>query len=489
MTRSSRTSRPTAGAASTATPPSRLDRARRLAGPHRPPPAARPAPAPRPCPICCGRPRPRPRSAPTATRSALVDAVRPHAVGAPGRPRWRCGPTCSTPSATRWPPSAYREALDGAAAARRSRRLRVRLAQSAVMTGDLETAAAALEGLEHRRRRRRRRHPPGPRASTPTSPSDYELARRRPADEAQRLVLAGDRSWKVLDLVALQALLAHRTGSWFDRMRARAAPHPREPGDRQRPLRRLPVRRRVHALRADALRRGHRLARDLQATARRSGALRAAAFASALVGEAALLSGDLDPGRRGADRGERAPPRPRVRRPGEAHSLQRLAEVRLAEGDDRAARGSCCTQALPLARSSMIARHLLQRVFGTMILATPDPLEARAVVDRAESTMGWDDACLFCSIMLEVPAAIACARVGDLDRRPPPPRAGRGVGAAVAGDVVGGRRWPRRRPRWPPPSGDRERGPDPAAVGGRAVRAGRAAPRRARAAASALAAA
>ena len=37
--------------------------------------------------------------------------------------------------------------------------------------------------------------------------------------EAQRLVLAGDRSWKVLDLFALQALLAHRTGSWFDRMR------------------------------------------------------------------------------------------------------------------------------------------------------------------------------------------------------------------------------------------------------------------------------
>jgi hypothetical protein len=63
----------------------------------------------------------------------------------------------------------------------------------------------------------------------------------------------------------------------------------------------------------------------------------------------------------------------------------------------------------------VIARHLLQRVFGTMILATRDPLDARAVVDRAESTMGWDDACLFCSIMLDVPAAIACARVGDLD--------------------------------------------------------------------------
>src|ERR1700750_1797740 len=68
---------------------------------------------------------------------------------------------------------------------------------------------------------------------------------------------------------------------------------------------------------------------------------------------------------------------------GEAHSLQRLAEVRVAEGDDAAAM-RLLHQALPLARSSMIAKHLLQRIFGTMIVATPDRLEARAIVDRAE---------------------------------------------------------------------------------------------------------
>jgi hypothetical protein len=62
----------------------------------------------------------------------------------------------------------------------------------------------------------------------------------------------------------------------------------------------------------------------------------------------------------------------------------------------------------------MVAKHLMQRIFGTMILAASDPLEARAIVDRAESTLGWEDACLFCSIMLSVPASIACARAGDL---------------------------------------------------------------------------
>jgi tetratricopeptide (TPR) repeat protein len=154
-------------------------------------------------------------------------------------------------------------------------------------------------------------------------------------------------------------------------------------------------------------------AREMQTTARRSGALRASAFASALIGEAALLSGDLalaatelaEASALHHDLGSAA---------GEAHSLQRLAEVRVMEGDNEAAM-QLLQQALPLARSSMIARHLLQRVYGTMILAASDRDEARAIVDRAESTLGWDDECKFCSIMLSIPASIACAHVGDFE--------------------------------------------------------------------------
>ena len=63
----------------------------------------------------------------------------------------------------------------------------------------------------------------------------------------------------------------------------------------------------------------------------------------------------------------------------------------------------------------MSARHLLQRVYGTMIDVAPDRAAARAVVDRAEATIGFDDLCVFCSIMLAIPAAKACAAVGDLD--------------------------------------------------------------------------
>jgi tetratricopeptide (TPR) repeat protein len=155
------------------------------------------------------------------------------------------------------------------------------------------------------------------------------------------------------------------------------------------------------------------LARDLYGTAERSGARRAAAFARALSGEAALLSGDLNlaaaelteasAGHR--DLGSGA---------GEAHSLQRLAEVRLAQGDPAEAR-RLLERALPLARNSIVAKHLLHRVFGTMIRAAASGPEAIQAAERAESMLGWDDFCQFCSIMLAVPATIACARDGDLE--------------------------------------------------------------------------
>jgi hypothetical protein len=51
-----------------------------------------------------------------------------------------------------------------------------------------------------------------------------------------------------------------------------------------------------------------------------------------------------------------------------------------------------------------------------MIRAAPDGDAARGVVDRAESSLGTEDLCAFCNIMLAVPAVIACADVGDIDR-------------------------------------------------------------------------
>jgi tetratricopeptide (TPR) repeat protein len=152
---------------------------------------------------------------------------------------------------------------------------------------------------------------------------------------------------------------------------------------------------------------------DLLLHSDRAGALRGVAFARALIGEAALLMGDLERAERelveavDLHRDIDAPA-------GEAHSLQRLAEVRLEQGDREEAQ-RLLERALPLARWSVIGMHLLQRIYGTMISAAPDPEAARAMVDQAEATLGETDACTFCVVMLAVPAAMACAEVGDLD--------------------------------------------------------------------------
>jgi DNA-binding SARP family transcriptional activator len=340
----------------------------------------------------------------------LVDAVRPHATGADRAAALAMRGDLLNAMGDPLAAAAYREALDGATPGT-ARHLRVKLARCAVMSGDIETAMAALDGIEA---------DGGPddadilltRGKCAFFVADFDGAQAA-AEEAQRLVLAGERNWAVLDLVALQGMLAHLSGSWFDRMRVE--------------LRRT----RDNPEIANAIFDGYlcpaeyllygpmpyaeviSVARDLQTTARRTGALRAVAFASALIGEAALLSGDLELAE--AELTEASELHRDIGSPaGQAHSLERLAELRLVERDTEGAL-DLLQQALPLARGSMIAQHLLHRVFGTMILATPDAMAARAVVDRAESTLGWDDMCMFCSIMLSVPAAIACARVGDLE--------------------------------------------------------------------------
>ena len=71
---------------------------------------------------------------------------------------------------------------------------------------------------------------------------------------------------------------------------------------------------------------------DLRRRAAHAGALRGVAFATALIGEAALLAGDLDRAERELLEAVELH-RDIDASAGEAHSLARLAEVRLAQGD------------------------------------------------------------------------------------------------------------------------------------------------------------
>jgi tetratricopeptide (TPR) repeat protein len=155
------------------------------------------------------------------------------------------------------------------------------------------------------------------------------------------------------------------------------------------------------------------LGEALRRRAVQSGVLRGVAFATALIGEAALFMDDL--ARAEAELTEAVALHRDIDAPaGEAHSLQRLAEVHLARGH-RAAADELLQRALPLARWSAMSNHVLQRIYGSIIAAAPDVDSARAVVDQAAATLGTTDQCPLCTVMLAVPSSIACADVGDLD--------------------------------------------------------------------------
>lgn len=147
--------------------------------------------------------------------------------------------------------------------------------------------------------------------------------------------------------------------------------------------------------------------------AAKAGVPRAVGFAAALEGEAALLAGDLDAA---AQTLAWAVEHHRAIGSvvGEAHSLQRLAEARLAAGDTDGAR-TLLARALPLARWSNLAPCLLPRVYGTQVVAAPDPAQAHAAVDEAVAALGPDDACFLCSVTFDAPATRACADAGDLE--------------------------------------------------------------------------
>jgi DNA-binding SARP family transcriptional activator/tetratricopeptide (TPR) repeat protein len=291
------------------------------------------------------------------------------------------------------------------------RLVRARLARAASFTEDIETARAAITGLE-----------------LEGDAADSSILRAQAvvayfsgdidgawtiAGRARELLQSPEDPWHVIDLVGLQGMIAHRRGELFERFRLEM----RRTSGRQRLAEVLFD---AHLCAVEFMLYGRvpyaeviRDAEELRDAAAEAGALRGTAFATALIGEAALLMDDLERAERELLEAvdlhrELAAPA------GEAHGLHRLAEVKLAQGDRQEAR-ELVQRALPLARWSATSPHLLQRIYGTMIAAADDKADARAVVDMAEATMGETDRCFMCTVMFAVPATIACAEVGDLD--------------------------------------------------------------------------
>ena len=210
------------------------------------------------------------------------------------------------------------------------RLVRARLARAAAFAGDFDRARAAIEGLDDRRGRRRR--------SDPARPRKHRLLHRRHRHSvggggraARRLLKTPGDPWHFVDLLALQGLIAHQRGEWFERFRQEL----RQAWGNGRLESALFD---AHLCVAEYLLYGPvpyqeviDLAEGLRRRATQSGALRGVAFATALIGEAALLMDDLS--RAESELLEAVELHRDLDAPaGEAHSLQRLAEVRLAQG-------------------------------------------------------------------------------------------------------------------------------------------------------------
>ncbi len=289
--------------------------------------------------------------------------------------------------------------------------LRARLARAAMVAGDLATAREALDGL------------------SPAGGADdgevlvalgmhaYLTGDMATAEEtvesARERALAPDAPNVMLDIITLEGMIAHHRGQWFDRL-LRELRATRESPDLASKIFDS------HICVAEYLLYGPTpyaevvtLAHELRANAERSGARRAVAFAATVAGEAELLRGEIDAARRElAD--AVALHRELGAETGTAHSLQWLAEAELAAGN-RADAERTARAALVLARWSPLARHILQRTYGTLIAAAPDTEAALAVVDEAAETLDAPGACPFCEVMVAVPAAVACAEGGRLD--------------------------------------------------------------------------
>jgi len=308
-------------------------------------------------------------------------------------------------------PAAYREAV-AVASQEHSVELRVKQARALLIAGDVDEAAGTLEGLVASSGSDAARLAVT-RGLTAWFSADLEQAGRDAAEGRSLAVKLG--LWQeTVEATALAAAVAHTMGDWTGRVELELGETLAHPDLAQTVFDAL------HCTAEYVLASGQpyaplvAAARELRATAERSAASRAQAFAATVLGEAELLIGDLDT----AD----AQLRDAVRLNeaagstcGRALALLRHAEVTAALGGQAEA-SELLDEALALARWSPLANHLLYLVYGVMLRVSSEPARSLAVLDQADMSLEEYRGCAFCAAGFHVAATMACAAAGDLAR-------------------------------------------------------------------------
>lgn len=252
------------------------------------------------------------------------------------------------------------------------------------------------------------------------------------AREARAAAVAAGHAGAVGEATELLGLVSHSRGQWRDRIRYELT------DTLQRPEEVAASVFDAHLCLAEYLLYGQQpypdvvdFAAGLRAAAARAGASRGEAFATCVLGEAELLSGELDQAEGHLARAAALHAAVGAAA-GESLSLQRLGEVALASGDlGRAV--ELLDEAERVSQGSSLERHLVGRIYGTRVRAAPDPGLAMSMVDAAEARMSGHPVCQPCAIGFYLAASVAASRAVQLERAREYLLQGEGVSARWSG--------------------------------------------------------
>jgi DNA-binding SARP family transcriptional activator/tetratricopeptide (TPR) repeat protein len=302
-------------------------------------------------------------------------------------------------------PAAYAEAI-AVAPAERVPALRTQQARAYFAQGDIWSAKAALEGVY---------------AGRPEDLSELLFVRGMIAwhtgdwDDARRLAAEAERlAPDPGQLATLRGMLAHVDGGWEQYSRRQLTQAWDSPQLAGRVFDSYLCVTEYVLTAGDPYDRVAGFAKRLRAQAHQAGARRGEAFATTVLGETELFTGNLEAARAHLLDAARLS-RNLGAVGGESLARLRLGEVLLHLGDRAGARAQL-EEALELAHISTLPQHLLFLVHGVLLQVPEEAAEALALIDRAETLFDPRWVCRFCPTGYHVAAAAVCARAGQLDR-------------------------------------------------------------------------
>ncbi|GLZ29352.1 hypothetical protein Lesp02_15420 [Lentzea sp. NBRC 105346] len=238
----------------------------------------------------------------------------------------------------------------------------------------------------------------------------------RLAKQARALALDANLGHELGEASTLLALVAYARGTWHEQFRQEFADSVRRSADLEGAVFDAHLCFQEFYLYGPE---GHEGAesfgRDLLGIAAEADSPAGRALAQLLLGEFALLSGQLDEALVHLER-SLADAEEAGCLSAQSIALERSAEAQVRRGD-RAAAVALLDRAMPLARSSGIRSHLIIRIHGLRVLAAGGLVEALGAVRDGERLLAEAaHVCDPCSMGFRIEAARACARANDLGR-------------------------------------------------------------------------